>query len=263
MVQADQAVPSVQGGFIPFSYEGIMLRESCWHEGKPCCTSRAIGEWLDVKHPDRYVRKILERNPHIKQFATLVNLTSVEGGRKVTREVEVFDPIGLQLIIFESHQPKAKQYKIAVAHLVYDYVTGNLKPFKWSGDVASALSQIISLPASGGKRKLLVLDLAKELGKSYTTIYRMAAKMNGENLKTCGGKSRKTRKNKASFIHLPEFQQVADYEKDHPGAGGREIKIATGISFSESTINRWVRYIRSHTANLNNTRQLNKEKKYG
>lgn len=244
-VPTDQAIPAMQKGLMVFSYEGIRLRESCWIEGKPCFTSRAIGEWLEVKHPNRYVKKILERNPHIKQFATFVNLTNVEGGRNITREVEVFDPIGLQLIIFESHQPKAKQYKIAVAHLVYDYMTGNLKPFKWSGDVSSALSQIISMP-SGRKRKLQVLELAKEMGKSWHMIYRMAVRMNGENLKTRAGKPKRTRKDKGSFCNRPEFQQVMEYRKTHPDAQGREVKRVMGSSIGEATINRWIRAYKAH-----------------
>lgn len=242
-VQTIQADRGVQRGLMIFAYEGIRLRESCWIDGKPYFTMRAIGEWLEAKHPNRYVKKIIERNPHILTFRTFVNLTNVEGDRNVTREVEVFDPIGLQLIIFESHQPKAKQYKIAVAHLVYDYATGNLKPFKWSGDIASAISQIISMPA-GSKRKLKVFELAKETGKAWGTIYRMAKKMNGENLKVKGDKPKKTRADAGSFVHYPEFQQAKDYLIGHPGAGGKEIQAALGIHYSTSSINRWIRYIR-------------------
>lgn len=94
---------------VPFQFQDIQLKEACWMNGKPWFTRRAIGEFLGYAgaHARRAVAKIIERNPHIQQFATHVNLTTVEGGRPVTREIEVFDPIGLQLIIFESRQPKA------------------------------------------------------------------------------------------------------------------------------------------------------------
>lgn len=165
-IQPDQGS---RKGLMIFSYEGIRLRESCWIDGKPYFTHRAIAEFLEYPDPEKDpIGRIIRRNPYIKQFAALVKFAIVDeypkerhspanlSGESSTRtreiEIEVFDPIGFQLIIFESHQPKAKQYKIAVAHLVYDYATGNLKPFKWSGDIASALSQIISMHF-GSKRK--------------------------------------------------------------------------------------------------------------
>lgn len=267
-MEAVQVVPAnqdIQRGLMIFSYEGIRLKESCWIDGKPYFTMRAIGEWLEYKNPEKAIFKIIHRNPHIKQFATPVNLTVVDEytkGHSVpklgtessqrTREIEheVFDPIGLQLIINKSNQPKAIAFQVAVAHLVYDYITGNLKPFKWSGDVSSALSQIISM-SIGKKRKLKVLELAKEIGKSWNTVYTMANKLNGENLKTRAGKPKKTRKDKNSFCNLPEFKLVMEYLKDHPDAHGREIRTALGISRSESAINRWIRYIHTHKSSLN------------
>lgn len=93
-VLAIQANQGTQKGLMIFSYEGIKLGKNCSIGGEPC-TSRAIGEWLNAKYPDKYVRKILERNPHIKQYATRIKLPNDEGGRNVTREVEVFNAIGL------------------------------------------------------------------------------------------------------------------------------------------------------------------------
>ncbi len=244
-VEAVQAVPAIQKGLMTFSYEGIRLKESCWIEGKPYFTMLAIGEWLEYKFPQQAIVKIIERNPHINQFRTVVKLTTVEGTRNVTREVEVYDPIGLQLIINKSNQPKAIAFQVAVAHLVYDYVTGNLKPFKWNGDITSALSQIISIPA-GRKRKLKVLELAKETGKSCSTIYRIAGNLNGENLKIREGRPRKTRSNKGSFTNCPEFKLVEEYLKDHPGAGGKAVKAALVVPVHVCTVRRWIRFIRSH-----------------
>jgi hypothetical protein len=62
-------------------------------------------------------------------------LSLVEGGKTVTREVEVFSPIGLQLILMKSNLPKAIEYQIAVAHLVQAYMRGELKPPKRPGDI--------------------------------------------------------------------------------------------------------------------------------
>jgi len=137
---------------IPFQFEGLTLSETCWIDGKPRYTRRAIGKFLEMTRPQEGVDRIIQRNPYVRQFATHVKLTCVEGGRFVTREqVEVYDPIGLQLICMESRQPKAIQYKIAVTHLVWAYVNGQLIPSKWAtrGARLAALNQIGSLP--GGR----------------------------------------------------------------------------------------------------------------
>ena len=112
----------------PFNFQDIQLKEACWLKGKPQFTRRAIGEFLGYQNPNQSIRKIIERNTYIQQWATVVSLTTVEGGREVTREVEVYDPIGLQLITFESRQEKARAYKVAVAHLVWAYMNGQLRP---------------------------------------------------------------------------------------------------------------------------------------
>ena len=109
-----------------FRYGNIDIREAAFLRGVPWFTRRAIGEWLGYEDPQNAVDVIINRNPHIQnpEWATPVKLTGVEGGKPVTRTIEVYSPIGLQLIIFESHQPKAVQYKIAVAKLVSDIMTG-------------------------------------------------------------------------------------------------------------------------------------------
>lgn len=248
-MDTQQTIPAVvQGGLIPFCFENIRIKESCWLNGIPNYTMRGIGEWAEYEHPDRAIHKIVERNPHILAFSSLVKLTNELDTGKGTKyqrknEIRVFNPIGFQLIVNKSNQPKALAFQVAVAHLVVAYMTGNLKPFKWSGDIASALSQIISMPA-GSKRKLKVFELAKETGKAWGTIYRMAKKMNGENLKVKGNKPKKTRADAGSFINRPEFQQVKDYVTEHPNAGGKEAKAALGIHASVCSVRRWVRYIR-------------------
>ncbi len=157
-------------------------------------------------------------------------------------EVEVFDPIGLQLIIFESKQPKAKAYKIAVAHLVYAFMTGDLKPSKWSqrGDLVSAAKQILSLP-EGRKRKQMIVDLAEREGLSLQQTYRKITMATGERLKGKTGKPRKTRSTKGSYKTRPEYIQVMTYLKAHPTAKGAEIKKVLNPPVTTPRINAWLR----------------------
>lgn len=111
---------------VPFQYGGIALSESCTIKGAPYFTRRAIGEWLGYSNPKRAVAKIIERNPHIEKqaWSRVVKLTTLEGARYATRTTRVYNPVALQLIIFESRQPKAIRYKVAVAELVVDLMTG-------------------------------------------------------------------------------------------------------------------------------------------
>ncbi len=122
-----------------FHYGDIELKESVFIKGMPYFTRRAIGEWLGYKKPQEAIDKILKRNPHIDnlpssvhpslgctedenpEWAVTVNLTGTDGKKYATR---VYGAIGLQLIVFESRQPKAIEYKIAVARLVSDIITG-------------------------------------------------------------------------------------------------------------------------------------------
>jgi len=177
---------------VHFQFEGLEIKEACWLEGKPYFTRRAIGETLEYQgdQPQKAIDKIVERNPHINQFSTTVKLTVVEGNREISRDLEVYDPIGLQLIIFESRQPKAIQFKIAAAHLVHAYMTGQLKPSKWvlDRDLVAASKQIMSLP-HGRKRAALIRDLAEQQGCSIATAYRRISRATGDRLKTAKGKA--------------------------------------------------------------------------
>jgi len=255
-----------ESNIIPFSFQGMALRESCWIDGEPYFTRRAIGEFLGYERPRAAIHHILTRNPYILEYRTLVNLTTVEasptvsnletveggrtvtkmvtveGGRNVSREIEVFDTIGLQCIFFESHQPKAIQYKIAVAHLVRALINGDLKPSKWSlkGDLVSAARQILSLP-EGRKRRGLVRDLAGRESLSLQQTYRRIVMATGERLKTKAGQPRRPRADKGAHRSRPEYQQALDYKHGHPKAAGAEIRAALGLSVSASRINAWIR----------------------
>jgi len=113
---------------VPFSFQDIALAESVWIEGKPYFTRRAIGEFLEYAEPQKAIDKIIERNPAIQEFATTVNLTAVEGTRRVQRKIQVFDPVAFQLVVFRSNQPRAMQFQVAVAHRVLAYMRGELRP---------------------------------------------------------------------------------------------------------------------------------------
>ena len=220
----------------PFIYKDIVLQEACWIDGKPYFTRRAIGEFLEYSPniTDRAVAKIIERNPHIDQFSVLVNLTSTDGKKY---DQKVYDPIGLQLIIFESRQPKARAYKVAVAHLVYALMTGGIKPSKWSqkDDLVSAARQILSLP-EGRKRGALVRDLAERDGVSFQTAYARINRVAGRRLRAG------VRSDKGSTKYPEDRARVSAYVKEHPGARGLEISQALcGLSVSRSRLDDWTK----------------------
>lgn len=162
--------------FLPFQYEGMRLQEACFINGNPYFTAKAIGEFLEYKHkrPELPIHKIVARNPHILEFSGVPRLGTPGG----IQEVRVFNPIGLQLIIFESHQPKAIQYKVAVAHLVLAFMQGQIKPKVWGADRMSAIKQILSAPPTYG-RSSLVKDLAAREGRSKQQVYRWLSKFGG------------------------------------------------------------------------------------
>lgn len=261
-----QLMPVSQNSFMLFVFEGMALKESCWMDGKPYFTRKAIGEFLEYPHPKQAIGTILKRNPHIRdtRWSTVLKLRTVQETGKEEKdvlthqidelpksqyerelEVEVFDPIGLQLIIFESNQPKAKLYKIAAAHLVYAFMTGDLKPSKWSqrGDLVSAARQILSLP-EGRKRGQMIVDLAEREGLSVQQMYRRITMVTGERLKGKTGKPRKSRSTKGSHKTRPEYIQVINYIKTHPTAKGAEIKKVLNPPVSTPRVNAWLRELR-------------------
>lgn len=237
-----QLMPVSQSAFMPFVFEGMALKESCWMNGKPYFTYRAIGEFLEYEHPDRSIHNLVKRNPHILTFRTFIKLMSVEGSRNVTREVEVVDPIGLQLVINKSNQPKAIAFQVAAAHLVYAFMAGELKPSKWSqrGDLVSAARQILSLP-EGRKRKRIIVDLAEREGLSLQQTYRRITMATGERLKGKTGKPRKPRSDKDSHKNTLEYIKMAEYLKAHPTAKGAEIKRELRLNIPHTRINAWIR----------------------
>jgi len=228
----------------PFIYQGIALQESCWIDGVPFFTRRAIGEWLEYPHPKQAIEKIIRRHPYIEDSrwcSVVPNLGTTWGTQTIQKEQRVYNPIGLQLIVFESHRPKAIQYKIAVANLVWALMNGEIKPSKWSqkDDLVSAARQILSLP-QGQKRGTLVRDLAERDGVSLQTAYRRVNKATGQRLKTAKGRPI-CRKDRGSTRYPAEKAKVLVYIKEHPGVGGKRIKKFLGLTVSDSRITTWIR----------------------
>jgi len=167
----------------PFFFDQIRLKEACWIDDKPYFTRRAIGEWLGAKRPRYYVRDIVERNPHIKVFSRVRNLRTHETTKMVTREVEMYDPIGFQLILMKSNLPKAIQYQIAVAHLVYAFMRGEISQPRNTGDLSflAACENLLRIPTSQ-KRGRAVLEVAKKHNRSKGLVYRWMQRIRqGEN----------------------------------------------------------------------------------
>ncbi|WP_027358395.1 BRO-N domain-containing protein [Desulforegula conservatrix] len=178
--------------FTPFTYLDVSLKESVYINNVPYFTRKAIGEWLGYDRPQEAIDKIIRRNPHIDnpEWSTTVKLTVVQASWKSVppklrdteghdhtpqtgvydREIEtrVYDPIGLQLIVFESRQPKAIQYKIAVAKLVADMASGrfflnstldlinSIQPYKskYSKPDDKPIKRFALFPESEGSAKL-------------------------------------------------------------------------------------------------------------
>jgi transposase len=219
----------------PSIFKDVMLQESCWIDGTPHFTRRAIGEWLEYDMSKRDpIGHIIRKNPHIEQFSVPVYLSGTDGKNY---EQKFYNPIGLQLIIFESRQPKAKAYKVAVANLVYAFMRGELKPSKWSqkDDLVSAARQILSLPCSR-KRGSLVRDLAERDGVSIQAAYRRVNKVSGKRLRAG------IRSDKGATKYPEDRERVFAYVKEHPEARGKEIvSKLSGLKVSFSRVNEWLR----------------------
>lgn len=249
---------------VPFVYRDVRLKESCWIDRKPYFTARAIGEWLEAKHPDKYVRKIVERNPHILQFSKEIDITineqystrhwhvkltcqcgeSKNAFLKVPREreikVRVYDPIGLQLIIMESNLPKAIAYKIAVAHLIWAYMNGELKRSKTveRKQLPKPVCPLTGFPVWSKERKEAIFRLAREKGLSKSTIYEHAQKlMNGEPIYK--GRNRHQIYIEKNYDRLYEIYKLR-YERN---LKLREISERLGLSMQ--TICRWAKYFKN------------------
>lgn len=246
-------LPVIQNqDFLPFQFEGLRLKEACFINGNPHFTGRGIGEFLEYDHPDRAIHKIIERNPHIKEFSvtlklrvtdefertySLVKMTNEHHTRNREIEVRVYDPIGLQLIINKSNQPKAIAFQIAVAHLVLAFMHGKVKPKIWSPDRISAIRQILSAPPTF-KRSDLVAGLALREGVSRNTVYKWVGK-HGDLKNRKGNIKRTSLKGRTKY---PDIKATTLFIKAQmPGYGPKRIASIIGKPDFFENVKRWVK----------------------
>ena len=167
--------------FFPFLFQQVHLKESCWIENAPYFTRRAIGEWLEYPNPRMAIKNIVKRNPHIEdpRWSAVLKMSTTDGKEY---DQHTYNPIGLQLIVFESHQPKAKAYKIAVANLVWAFMQGRLA--QPQGALGTELMNIILLPRFSDTKAKAVKELATDLNVTKETIYNYLKRQeNGEPIK--------------------------------------------------------------------------------
>lgn len=213
---------------VPFSFGETRLCEAAWIDGKPYFTRRAIGEWLGYNNPRIAISKIVNRNPHLRdpRWATVTNLVTVENGRIVRREQEVYDLIGLQLIINKSNQTKAIKFQVAAAQLVVAYLNGEIsynptKKLQKCGHgrffsperhaVAEELRRVMENELWPECRKTAFLTkFARKHGLSFTTVWRMMKKIErGEDPAMLGfGTRGKTERSEALIKELKLIYSV-------------------------------------------------------
>jgi len=207
---------------IPFIYNDIALHEACWVDDKPYFTRRAIGEFLEAKNPYTYVRFIVNRNPHIKVFSTRFNLNLVEGQKTVTREVEVYDPIGFQLILMKSNLPKAVQFQIAAAHLVYAFMRGEISPPKNIRTHRLYLECREALKMTPyHDRPVAVQYIAEQSGKPLKTVYGILKRI--EQGATSTDRRGCNRKGKHAYLSNDTVKAIERLCIDNPRMTAKEI----------------------------------------
>jgi len=219
---------------IPFIYQNIALQESCWIHGDPFFTGQTIGEFLEYKHPVLSINNIVQRNPHINdpRWSTYISLITVDGTREVKRDVRAYNPIGLQLIAFESRQPKAIQYKIAVANLVYAFMKGELSPVKnhKTHDLYLQCQEILKLPAYH-VRPSAIKHLAKQTGKAPQTIYGILNRI--EKGVTCiDRRSPSPRKGTHSSVSDETVKWIETIFTKHPRIKVKDVSNETNVNLS-------------------------------
>jgi prophage antirepressor-like protein len=134
----------------PFRRMGVEINETLWIDGTPYFSANGIEDWLEFKDGHKGVRRLVNRNPFIKDHSKVieviidqeyhrdrgVNLTSLslqkgtetstKSKRQRATQIRLYSPVGLQLIAMKSNTEKARLYQVAVAKLVWKIMQGKL-----------------------------------------------------------------------------------------------------------------------------------------
>ena len=92
-------------------------------------TARQLGECLGYSNPTIAINKLVDRNEYIKseEFSTIVSVVNVENGRKVKREMRVFNEDGIYEVTFLSGTDKALEFHHWVRQLLKSLRKGDLQ----------------------------------------------------------------------------------------------------------------------------------------
>lgn len=132
----------MQANISAFQFNDISLSQVVYRDGVPHATRASIGEWLEYADPQKAVDNILSRNPHIEAWGIPLNLRGMDDARDY--ETTAYHPIGFMLIVMESGQPRAKEFKQSVAEFVWHYVKPRDKSFKEETELLKLRRVILS-----------------------------------------------------------------------------------------------------------------------
>lgn len=178
-------INNTQHELVPFQWGQIDLKEVVYIDGIPHPTKRSMGEWLEYGDQRVSINNILTRNDYIEAWGTDIKLISVDGKK---RDHRVYHPVGFQLIVMESGQPKAIQYKTAVALFVFHFVFGggltHDQRLKYKAHYLKACAALTSATDHFTKELILadIFDTCITLGARVPDIRRIGEAFNPEQL---------------------------------------------------------------------------------
>jgi hypothetical protein len=219
-----------------FQFQNIKLNEACWIDGAPYFTSESIGEWLGYKSPEKDIVKIVEKNPIIKDFRQIIILTDRWGKKDNKKTLEVYNPIGLQIIVNDLNQPGVKDFKKSVSRLVNAFVDKKLTPENTIAEQSkdprqiaiNRLKQIEEFPH--GEKGYAMQQLADELGVKVNTLGAWKTQYNKTGKIEDKRKTQSARKTIES-VHISRWKKILSLlEAERPRS---EIKKKLNVSDSQ------------------------------
>lgn len=142
--------------------------------GKMCRPFKLKGQ-CPLKSPEiADIIKLMGGEVDATLHQCIEKITPKKRHRKI--ELTVFDPIGLQLIVMESRTKKAREFKEAVALVIYAILNGKLYQLPPEQILAENILVLQSKTPIGGKKKVLEL-YEEKTGVSRATAYRHLRKV--------------------------------------------------------------------------------------